>query len=77
MVCLDPDSADTVFTWANDNFIIPSKDLVVLVHVRQIDIPVAPYINTTGYIDDISEERREESHRLLRYYAQDLHRKKV
>jgi hypothetical protein len=50
---------------------------VVLVHVRQIDIPVAPYINTTGYIDDISEERREESHRLLRYYAQDLHRKKV
>jgi hypothetical protein len=28
MVCLDPDSADTVFTWANDNFIIPSKDLV-------------------------------------------------
>jgi hypothetical protein len=50
---------------------------VVLVHVRQIDIPVAPYINTSSYMDDMAEERRQESHNLLRYYATDLHKRKV
>lgn len=52
-------------------------DQVVLVHVRQIDIPVAPYINSTGYVDDVSEERREESHHLLRVFAEELNRRKV
>lgn len=50
---------------------------VVLVHVRQIDIPVAPYINSTGYVDDISQERREESHHLLRAFAEALNKQKV
>ncbi|GAN03395.1 universal stress protein YxiE-like [Mucor ambiguus] len=77
LVCLDPVSADTTFQWALDNFIVPKKDLVVLVHVRQIDIPVAPYINSTGYIDDVSQERREESHHLLRVFAEELNRRKV
>ncbi|KAG1123699.1 hypothetical protein G6F42_010301 [Rhizopus arrhizus] len=77
LVCLDPESADTTFQWALDNFIVPKKDLVVLVHVRQIDIPVAPYINSTGYIDDVSQERREESHHLLRVFAEELNRRKV
>jgi hypothetical protein len=49
----------------------------VLVHVRQVDIPVAPYINATGYIDDITEERRDESHHLLRLFAEELNKKKV
>ncbi|KAF1805777.1 hypothetical protein V8B55DRAFT_1488855 [Mucor lusitanicus] len=77
LVCLDPESADTTFQWALDNFIVPKKDLVVLVHVRQIDIPVAPYINSTGYIDDVSQERREESHHLLRVFAEELNRRRV
>jgi hypothetical protein len=53
------------------------KNKVVLVHVRQIDIPVAPYINATGYIDDITEERRDESHHILRVFAEELNKKKV
>ncbi|KAI8639830.1 hypothetical protein BD408DRAFT_445686 [Parasitella parasitica] len=77
LICLDPDSADTTFHWALDNFIAPKKDLVVLVHVRQMDIPVAPYINSTGYVDDVSEERRTESHHLLRVFAEELSRRKV
>ncbi|CEG79255.1 hypothetical protein RMATCC62417_15446 [Rhizopus microsporus] len=77
MVCLDPVSAQVTFDWALDNFIVPQKDLVVLVHVRQIDIPVAPYINTSSYMDDMAEERRQESHNLLRYYATDLHKRKI
>lgn len=28
LVCLDPESADTTFRWALDNFIVPHKDLV-------------------------------------------------
>lgn len=28
LVCLDPESADTTFQWALDNFIVPKKDLV-------------------------------------------------
>jgi hypothetical protein len=50
---------------------------VILVHVREIDIPVAPYINSTGFVDDVSEERREESHHLLRVFAEELNKKKV
>ena len=45
--------------------------------MRQIDIPVAPYINSTGYVDDVSAERREESHHLLRTYAEKLSKNKV
>ncbi|KAI9275986.1 hypothetical protein BY458DRAFT_141536 [Sporodiniella umbellata] len=77
MVCLDDESAETTFHWALDNFIVPHKDLIVLVHVRAVDIPVAPYINTTGYIDDVAEERREMSHRLLKRYAHNLYNKKI
>ncbi|KAG2203943.1 hypothetical protein INT47_007526 [Mucor saturninus] len=77
LICLDPESADITFQWALDNFITPTKDLVILVHVRQIDIPVAPYIDSTGFIDDVSEERREESHHLLRVFAAELHKRKV
>ncbi|KAG1467148.1 hypothetical protein G6F56_004569 [Rhizopus delemar] len=77
MICLDDDSAETTFNWAQENFIAPHKDLIVLVNVRQVDIPVAPYINTTGYIDDVAEERRDESHRLLRHYAHDLYKKEA
>lgn len=28
-------------------------------------------------MDDMAEERRQESHNLLRYYATDLHKRKV
>lgn len=28
VVCLDPQSAETTFQWAMDNFIVPKKDLV-------------------------------------------------
>jgi hypothetical protein len=45
--------------------------------VRQIDIPVAPYINAAGYLDEIGEERREASHHLLRHYAHKLAKKQV
>ncbi|KAI8991993.1 hypothetical protein BDF20DRAFT_909691 [Mycotypha africana] len=76
LLCLDPLSAEVTYKWALDNFISIEKDLVVLVHVRQIDIPVAPYINSTGYIDEVSEERRNESHHLLRTFAEDLNKKK-
>ncbi|KAI9247818.1 hypothetical protein EDC94DRAFT_625769 [Helicostylum pulchrum] len=77
LVCLDPESSETTFKWALDNFIVPEKDLIVLVHVRQIDIPVAPYIDSTGFIDDVSQERREESHHLLRLFAQELNKRKI
>lgn len=30
LVCLDPESADTTFQWALDNFIMPKKDLVCI-----------------------------------------------
>ncbi|KAI8367544.1 uncharacterized protein BYT42DRAFT_129898 [Radiomyces spectabilis] len=69
LICLDESSGKQAFHWALSNFVQPERDLVILVHVRLIDIPMAPYINATGYLDDVSEQRREESHHLLREFA--------
>ncbi|CAO3644116.1 unnamed protein product [Cunninghamella echinulata] len=76
-ICLDSTSGKDAFNWAVNSFIQPSTDLVILLHVRQIDLPIAPYINATGYLDEVGEELREESHQLLRHYAGKLVKKHV
>ncbi|SAM07787.1 hypothetical protein [Absidia glauca] len=76
-VCLDESSGKDAFYWGLNHFIQPKNDLVILLHVRQIDIPVAPYINAAGYLDEIGEERREASHHLLRHYAHKLAKKQI
>ncbi|ORX50524.1 adenine nucleotide alpha hydrolases-like protein [Hesseltinella vesiculosa] len=76
-ICLDESSGKVAFEWALDQFIQPATDMITLLHVRQLDIPIAPYMNAAGYLDEMSEERRDESHRLLKHYASILVRKKV
>lgn len=41
---------------------------IVLMHVRPFDMPVAPYVDTTGYINEMQEDR-DESHRFLKACA--------
>ncbi|KAI7854766.1 hypothetical protein BDC45DRAFT_508064 [Circinella umbellata] len=77
LISIDPNSAEYVLDWALDNFIRPESDLIVLVHVRILEIPMAPYIDSTGYMDDIAEERRNESHGLLKTYAAKLWHKQI
>ncbi|KAG0174211.1 hypothetical protein DFQ28_000021 [Apophysomyces sp. BC1034] len=77
MISLDEKAGRGVYNWAIENFIRPETDMVVLVHVRQIDIPVAPYISATGYLDEVAEVRRLDSHRLLKEFASELAHKKV
>ncbi|KAI9278448.1 hypothetical protein BDA99DRAFT_554082 [Phascolomyces articulosus] len=69
VISIDPNSAEYVLNWALENFIRPESDLVVLIHVRILEIPMAPYVDSTGYMDDVAEERKEESHSLLKTYA--------
>lgn len=76
VVSIDESSAQYVINWAVDNFVRPDKDLVVLVHVRLIDTPLAPYVDASGYIEEMAEERKVESHKLLKSFASRLwHRK--
>ncbi|CDS07752.1 hypothetical protein LRAMOSA01701 [Lichtheimia ramosa] len=77
VISIDPNSAKYVIDWAVDNFIQPSKDLVVLVHVRLLEMPMAPYADSAGYMDDAAEERKEESHDLLKEYASGLWNKQI
>ncbi|KAI8096899.1 uncharacterized protein BX664DRAFT_325130 [Halteromyces radiatus] len=76
-ICLDEASGRDAFYWALQHFIQPEHDLVMLLNVRQIDLPVAPYINASGYLDEIGEERREASHHILRHYAAKLAKRKI
>lgn len=41
---------------------------IVLMHVRPFDMPVAPYVDTTAYINEMQEDR-DESHRFLKACA--------
>ncbi|CDH48795.1 predicted protein [Lichtheimia corymbifera JMRC:FSU:9682] len=77
VISIDPNSAKYVIDWAVDNFIQPSKDLVVLVHVRLLEMPMAPYADSAGYMDDAAEERKTESHDLLKEYASGLWHKQI
>ncbi|KAJ8662397.1 hypothetical protein O0I10_002091 [Lichtheimia ornata] len=77
VISIDPNSAKYVIDWAVDNFIQPSKDLVVLVHVRLLEMPMAPYADSAGYMDDAAEERKAESHDLLKEYASGLWHKQI
>ncbi|KAI8989346.1 hypothetical protein BDB01DRAFT_833467 [Pilobolus umbonatus] len=77
LVCLEPDSAETTYQWALNNFIRSHIDLVILLHVRQVDVPVSPYVNSTGYMEEVKEEKREASHQLLKSYAEKLSRRQV
>ncbi|KAI7875953.1 adenine nucleotide alpha hydrolases-like protein [Lichtheimia hyalospora FSU 10163] len=77
VISIDPNSAKYVVDWAVDNFIQPSKDLVVLVHVRLLEMPMAPYADSAGYMDDAAEERKTESHDLLKEYASGLWHKQI
>lgn len=45
---------------------------MVFLNCRQIDAPMAPYINPTGFIEEFDEKRKIRSHQLLRYYADQL-----
>ncbi|KAI9021467.1 hypothetical protein CLU79DRAFT_753444 [Phycomyces nitens] len=76
MISID-ERSDYVVNWALENFIRPETDMVILVHVRHLDVPVAPYINPTGYIEDNDEVGREESHRLLRTHAKELKKRNI
>ncbi|KAI8369503.1 uncharacterized protein BYT42DRAFT_584700 [Radiomyces spectabilis] len=77
LISLDKHSADYVFNWAIENFIQPEKDLIILVNVRVVDAPLAPYINPTGFVEELDSGKREESHRLLNEYAHKLHQMNI
>ncbi|KAI9313422.1 hypothetical protein BX666DRAFT_1817847, partial [Dichotomocladium elegans] len=76
-ISIDSNSAKYVIDWALANFIRPETDLIVLVHVRVLDMPMAPYVDAAGYMDDVAEERRNESHDLLKMHASQLWEKKI
>lgn len=77
MISIDENSAEYVYNWALDNFIQPERDLVVLTHVRILELPMAPYVDSTGYLEEEAEERRQESHKLLKEYASRLWHKQA
>lgn len=77
VVSIDENSAQYVVDWAMENFIRPDKDLVLLVHVRLVDTPLAPYADASGYIEEMAEERKVESHKLLKTYASQLWHKQA
>jgi hypothetical protein len=77
LVSIDENSAEYVYNWTLDNFIQPERDLVVLTHVRVLELPMAPYVDSTGYLEEEAEERRQESHQLLKEYASRLWHKRV
>ncbi|CAO3619027.1 unnamed protein product [Cunninghamella blakesleeana] len=72
VVSIDPSSAEYVFEWAMENYIQPTKDLVVLINSRNIDVTMAPYINPTGFVEDFDDDKREASVKLLKEYAHKL-----
>ncbi|KAL0077746.1 hypothetical protein J3Q64DRAFT_1747318 [Phycomyces blakesleeanus] len=76
-VCIEEKSGHSVLNWAVKQFIRPESDLVVLIHVRPIDIPSAPYMNTTSSGQEVPDIRREESHKMLREFAHELVSKKI
>ncbi|ORY98493.1 hypothetical protein BCR43DRAFT_487628 [Syncephalastrum racemosum] len=77
MVSIDENSAEYVYNWTLDNIVQPERDLVVLTHVRILELPMAPYVDSTGYLEEEAEERRQESHELLKAYASRLWHKRI
>ncbi|KAI8060294.1 hypothetical protein BC940DRAFT_312243 [Gongronella butleri] len=76
-ICLDDSSGKDAFEWAVNEFIQPDKDMVTLLHVRELDIPITPYMTAAVYVEEMGEERREESHQLLKHFAAQLVKKNV
>ncbi|KAI9347470.1 hypothetical protein BD770DRAFT_349693 [Pilaira anomala] len=68
-ISIDIESAEYVYDWALNNFLNPKTDLVVFLNCRTIDAPMAPYINPTGFIEELDDKKKKKSHMLLRQYA--------
>ncbi|KAI8072934.1 hypothetical protein BC940DRAFT_251508 [Gongronella butleri] len=78
VVAIDPKSAEYVFDWAVKHFIRPEKDLVVLVHTRTIEATtMAPFVDTSGMIEEYDDEKRQDSVSLLKQYAHKLRDNKI
>ncbi|CEP19284.1 hypothetical protein [Parasitella parasitica] len=71
-ISIDEGSAEYVFDWAINNFINPASDLVVFLNCRQVDAPIAPYINPTNFIEEFDDKKKLKSHHLLKTYADKL-----
>ncbi|GAN10286.1 universal stress protein A-like protein-like [Mucor ambiguus] len=71
-ISIDEGSAEYVFDWAVNNFINPASDLVVFLNCRQVDAPIAPYINPTNFIEEFDDKKKIKSHHLLKTYADKL-----
>ncbi|KAI9318215.1 hypothetical protein BX666DRAFT_1936076 [Dichotomocladium elegans] len=68
VVSVDPDSAQYVSEWAIREFVRRDTDMVVLVHVRPFDVPIAPFVDGSVYMDELVQQR-DDSHRFLRAVA--------
>ncbi|KAI8969912.1 hypothetical protein BDF20DRAFT_838336 [Mycotypha africana] len=71
-ISIDEGSAEYVYDWAVNNFINPTSDLVVFLNCRPVELPVAPYINTTASTSAVDETKKRKSHELLDGYARRL-----
>ncbi|KAI8088643.1 uncharacterized protein BX664DRAFT_372762 [Halteromyces radiatus] len=72
LISIDKSSADYILKWALINFIQPQKDLVVLVNTRRIDAAVGPYVNPSGFVEELDSSKREASISLLKENARKL-----
>ncbi|KAI8335382.1 hypothetical protein BC941DRAFT_472031 [Chlamydoabsidia padenii] len=77
VISIDKSSAAYILEWALANFIHPSRDLVVLVHTRRIDPALGPYINPSGFVEELDSQKREESVALLKEYVHWLREKNI
>ncbi|KAI8990090.1 hypothetical protein BDB01DRAFT_780010 [Pilobolus umbonatus] len=69
VISIDEDSAEYVYDWAMNNFVNPKTDLVILLNCRQIDAPIAPYINPSNFVEELDDRKKKKSHELLKKYA--------
>ncbi|KAI9472286.1 MAG: hypothetical protein EXX96DRAFT_583531 [Benjaminiella poitrasii] len=71
-ISIDEGSAEYVYDWAIHNIINPTTDLVVFLNCRQVDAPITPYFNPTGFVEELDDTKKIKSHCLLRHYAHKL-----
>ncbi|KAJ3037255.1 hypothetical protein HK097_003559 [Rhizophlyctis rosea] len=77
----DSKNSNKAFEWALDNFLNPKTDLALLLNVRPPPVIPGPfgtaYMDYTEYIVQLDMKNRQDSHTLLQYYANLVHKRKI
>ncbi|ORZ19324.1 hypothetical protein BCR42DRAFT_449089 [Absidia repens] len=77
VISIDESSAKYILEWALSNFLQPQRDLVVLVNTRRLDAAVGPYVNPSGFVEELDSSKREASVALLKENARFLREKEL